>query len=228
MSMTRTHQHKTVLYLDLGPMPQGMVMVGQGAVWVNAFGLTPGSAHAVELAGAYGTTPLGTLTANAVGQASATFTTWQQGWNRLVILDGAPGTAPIAVTSPLSYGYARPLHAVEAGFPVGSLQGYATLVYDPYRQTITITVTASGLTPGPHAAHIHVGSCESQCPVQYMLQDFIADGYGNIDHQTRVVTGVTSLPATGWYLNLHQGNSNDILSNGQPTIFFRPLLCANI
>ena len=32
----------------------------------------------------------------------------------------------------------------------------------------------------------------------------------------------------GWYLNLHQGNSNNILSNGQPTINFRPLLCANI
>lgn len=30
------------------------------------------------------------------------------------------------------------------------------------------------------------------------------------------------------YLNIHQGNSNNILSNGQPTIYFRPLLCANI
>jgi hypothetical protein len=30
------------------------------------------------------------------------------------------------------------------------------------------------------------------------------------------------------YLNIHQGNSRDILRNGQPTIFFRPLLCANI
>jgi hypothetical protein len=47
--------------------------------------------------------------------------------------------------------------------------------------------------------------------------------------QTRTVTGVTTpMPATGWYLNLHQGSSNNILSNGQPTIFFRPLLCANI
>ncbi len=27
---------------------------------------------------------------------------------------------------------------------------------------------------------------------------------------------------------IHQGNSATILSNGQPTIFFRPLLCANI
>jgi hypothetical protein len=32
----------------------------------------------------------------------------------------------------------------------------------------------------------------------------------------------------GWYLNVHQGNSSNILSNGQPAIFFRPLLCANL
>jgi hypothetical protein len=39
---------------------------------------------------------------------------------------------------------------------------------------------------------------------------------------------MTPIPAHGWYLNIHQGNSATILSNGQPTIFFRPLLCANI
>jgi hypothetical protein len=38
----------------------------------------------------------------------------------------------------------------------------------------------------------------------------------------------TADPATGWYLNLHQGNSNNIVANGQPTVNFRPLLCANI
>jgi hypothetical protein len=53
--------------------------------------------------------------------------------------------------------------------------------------------------------------------------------HGNINNETRVVTCVTTpLPATGWYLNVHQGNSNNILSNGQPTIFFQPLLCANL
>ena len=30
------------------------------------------------------------------------------------------------------------------------------------------------------------------------------------------------------HLNIHRGSSATILSNGQPTIFFRPLLCANI
>jgi hypothetical protein len=38
----------------------------------------------------------------------------------------------------------------------------------------------------------------------------------------------TPLPASGLYLNLHQGNNNNILANGSPTISFRPLLCGNI
>ena len=52
---------------------------------------------------------------------------------------------------------------------------------------------------------------------------------GQIANETRTVTGVTSgIPATGWYLNLHEGDSNNILKNGQPSIFFRPLLCQNL
>jgi hypothetical protein len=87
------------------------------------------------------------------------------------------------------------------------------VAYDPAAGTITVTLTASGLTPGAHAAHIHIGSCMSQGPVQYMLMDFTADSGGQIMHEVRTVTGVTTpLPATGWYLNLHQGTSSNILA----------------
>ena len=62
-----------------------------------------------------------------------------------------------------------------------------------------------------------------------MLADLVANRHGRIAHAVRVFTHVTApVPAHGWYLNIHQGNSGDILRNGQPTIFFRPLLCANI
>jgi CHRD domain-containing protein len=135
----------------------------------------------------------------------------------VVVLDEDQTTNVIAETKKVDGGGQYRLHAVEAGFPQGSLR------------TITVTLTASGLAPGAHAVHIHVGSCQSQGPVAYMLMDFNADANGNINHQTRAVTGVTVTELTGgWYLNLHQGNSNNILSNGQPTINFRPLLCANI
>jgi hypothetical protein len=157
--------------------------------------------------------------------------------SRLVILNGTasdPVSAePIAETGPLGTGFATyQLHSVEVGpdgTNYGTPRGRATIVYNPVAQTITVTLNASGLTPGAHAAHIHGGTCMSQGPVQYMLMVFISNRQGQIVNQTRTVTGVTSpVPATGWYLNLHQGNSNDILANGQPTINFRPLLCANI
>ena len=224
---------RQVVHLNLMSMPEGTVSLtttsgGADVVHVTLFGLTPGSSHTVKLHGA----TIGTLTADATGQVSAQFAAGSiPNGARLKVLDGAQGTDVIATTEPLNAGNGGTyqLQAVEAGFPAGSLQGRATLVYDPSAQTITVTLTASGVSPGAHAAHIHIGSCQSQGPVQYMLMDFTADGNGNIDHQTRVVTDVTTpLPATGWYLNLHQGDMNNILSNGQPTIEFRPLLCANI
>jgi len=62
-----------------------------------------------------------------------------------------------------------------------------------------------------------------------MLMDFTANSAGRIVNQVRTVAGVTMpVPAAGWYLNLHHGNSNNILANGQPTVNFRPLLCADL
>ncbi len=228
-----TPAHQTTLTVNLMPMPQGSVIVtpaagGQDVIQVSAFGLTPGSAHTVLLFG----NPIGTLTADGTGQASASFTVGGiPATARVKILDGGPGTSVIAQTAPLTNGDSGPyqLQALEPGFPQGSPQGQATITYDPSAQTITVTLTASGVSPGPHAAHIHIGSCQSQGPVQYMLKDFVANGNGVINHETRTVTGVTSVMLTGgWYLNLHQGDMSNIVSNGQPTISFRPLLCANI
>ena len=116
------------------------------------------------------------------------------------------------------------------GFSYGTPQGHAMVSYQARRRTLTVTVSASGVTPGPHAAHIHLGSCQSQGPVKYMLRDLVANRQGRIVHAVRVFTNVTApIPPSGWYLNIHQGNSGNILfRNGQPTIFFRPLLCADI
>jgi hypothetical protein len=225
------------VHLPLAPMPSGTATVsagtvksagnGQWTITISAFGLTPGSSHTVEFHG----NPVGSVTADGTGQVAATLTVnGVLGGGRVKILDGGPGTDVIARTIVLWPGMGtHPLHARESGFPQGSLAGYATLAYDPAAQTITVTLTASGVSPGAHAAHLHVGSCASQGPVQYMLMDFTADSRGNIVNETRTVSNVTTpLPASGWYLNLHQGNSGNILSNGNPTINFRPLLCADI
>jgi hypothetical protein len=236
----------------LAAMPAGTVSVERGAhghlrAVVNVFGLTPGSSHAVFIGG-----PLGhpvrfpALTANAVGQADATLTSVDSATRvpplaRFVILLGDAGGSPLAAepiaeTGPLP---ARPapgavlaLHAVTFGTDgaaLGQPAGRTTISYNAAAQTLTVTLTASRLNPGPHAAHIHLGSCRSQGPVKYMLADFVADASGDIVNQTRVVAGVTSVPGPGnWYLNLHQGGMSQILANGTPTLSFRPMLCTDI
>ena len=88
-------------------------------------------------------------------------------------------------------------------------------------------ISNQGVIAGYFGSGAH--GCMSQGPVKYMLMDFTANSRGQIVHEVRTVTGVTSpLPATGWYLSLHQGNSNNIVANGQPTVNFRPLLCAGL
>jgi hypothetical protein len=239
---TTTSAHVTMM-----PMPEGKVTLGrdgsgQLTAQINTFGLTPGSAHAVVLQGSGGVlATFSTLTANGIGQANATLTSTYTGsipsGSRVVLRNG-PGTAhpvtvePIAQTAPLSGTGPQTLTAVEVspqGKSFGTPAGTATLSYNAGAQTLTITVNASGLTPGPHAAHVHIGSCQNQGPVAYMLMDLTANSAGNIVNETRTLTGVTTaIPINGWYLNLHQGTSKTILKNGTPTIAFRPLLCANV
>ncbi len=238
---------QATVQVPLTPMPQGTVTVGRdasGAVdaAISASGLTPGSSHTVDLVNGAGgiVASFGRLTANSLGNAQATLDSgyrFTSGPWYVVIRDGTAGdpvsAAPIAETAGYTGGTSTyQLLSVEAGSngkSYGTPQGSAVVSYDPNAQAIAVTVNASGLTPGAHAAHIHLGSCQSQGAVQYMLTDFTADGNGQIVNETRTVTNVTTpLPASGWYLNLHQGNSGSILANGSPTISFRPLLCGNI
>jgi hypothetical protein len=185
-------------------------------------------------------TILNPLTANGTGRASGTLLntpdTKLNAASRIVILNGTDGTPvgnePIARSGEL--GSASPstkltaLEVTPGGKSLGTPAGHAVVDYNPVSKRLSVTITATGLTPGLHAAHVHVGSCASQGGVLYMLMDLKANAHGKIS-QTKVVTGVNApLPATGWYLNLHQGNSNTILNNGMPTIAFRPLLCSNI
>jgi hypothetical protein len=244
------HNGSAVLHLSLRPMPHGVVTLGRWrhrrlTVHADVYGLTPGSSHGVDLLipGRPRPVRFSTLTANSGGRADSTlrsdFTGRVRPGSRLVIRMGVRGAGiaknPIAETGRL-YNPGRRTHrliAVEVGrggASFGPLHGRATVSYSARRQTLTVTVDAGGLTPGPHAAHIHLGSCMSQGPVLYMLKDLVANSRGQIRHAVRVFTKVTTpIPAHGWYLNIHQGNSRDILnSKGQPTIYFRPLLCANI
>ena len=127
--------HKVALNVSLSPMPRGTVTIDNGVVSVTAQGLTPGSAHVVGLLAGGQLTALGTLTADATGDVTgATLSAGSiPGGSRVVILDGDATTSVIAETNGAGGGQLT-LHAVEAGFPEGSLQGRATIVYDPGRK----------------------------------------------------------------------------------------------
>ncbi|HEY3906161.1 MAG TPA: CHRD domain-containing protein [Streptosporangiaceae bacterium] len=235
-------------HLKLHAMPHGSVAFGRDRhhhliVRISVYGLTPGSSHAVDLRipNRLAVIRFSPLTAASSGRALATLASHFAGrWPRasqLVIRLGAGRSrldrTPIAVTRRLPHsGRHHRLIAVEVsrhGVSFGTPHGAARLSYNSRKHTLTVLVHASGLTPGPHAAHIHLGSCQNQGPVKYMLNDLIANRHGIVRQAVSVFTNVTQpIPAQGWYLNIHQGNSRNILHNGQPTIFFRPLLCANI
>ncbi|HUN33272.1 MAG TPA: CHRD domain-containing protein [Trebonia sp.] len=239
---------KVTLRFGLTPMPQGQLVVGAGTVSLSEYGFTPGSSHEVVVKFLGIQIPVGTLTANSGGSASWSFSlsmadaalrqaeahagvhpATSNPAIQVAILNAGQGT-PVIAETPAITGLGRyPVHGVEPGYGVIKA-GNATLVYNPAAGTISVTVNATGLTPGAHAAHIHVGSCQQQGAVAYMLMDFTANSHGVISNETRTVTGVKAVELSGgWYLNLHQGNSNNILNSaGQPTIFFRPLECANI
>lgn len=243
--------------ITLSAMPAGTVAVsrthdGHYQAHVDAFGFTPGSPHLVEIDAPGAAGPVirfGGVNADSHGMVDTTVDSVDTDaklptGSRFVIRLGdntndvnrnAVANEVIARSATLPAvptGRASTLTAVDrttSGTDLGTLSGTATVTYDPTAHTLAVTIDATGLGQGSHAAHIHNGSCQAQGGVRYMLMDYVADARGRVVNQTRTVTGVTSMPAHGtWYLNVHLGDSNSILTGaGQPAPSFRPLLCAN-
>jgi hypothetical protein len=235
----------------LASMPTGKVTVhrtfGRGlGIALDAFGLTPGSAHEVTVSRALCAATAGgrgvhVVHADGSGTLQASFRVPGRRARRVEsvsLLLGSPGASGGGVNPDKVIACANipaPLRGAEQ-VPLKSKLGWATrpsgsftVTYDAPARTLTVDISARGFVPGTaHAAHIHQGTCQAQGGVAYMLPDLVADASGDI-HVTRTVTGVTTPPpATGWYLNIHLGDSNQILSGGNPTLAFQPLLCANI
>jgi len=87
---------------------------------------------------------------------------------------------------------------------------------------LVVTLTASGLEPGStHPAHIHTGSCQEQGAIVHPLQSLVANSAGNAS-STTTVNNVSSIPSSGWYVNVHRG----VYLNSQ--IDFDPIICGNV
>jgi phage tail sheath gpL-like len=71
--------------------------------------------------------------------------------------------------------------------------------------SFTLTVKLTGLVPNSsHISHIHSGKCATPGGVAYALQQLVADAAGG-GTMTTLVRASYSVPASGWYVNIHHG-----------------------
>ena len=100
-------------------------------------------------------------------------------------------------------------------------RGEATLTLAGNKLTVAITLT--GLAPNSrHPVHIHgMGNCSSNSPVIYPLENVVANATGTAN-VTSTVDGVASIPASGWYVNVHNGPALT------PPDQFSPIACGEV
>jgi hypothetical protein len=242
--------------VPLGSQPSGTVALSWDAQTKNVraalqmVGFTPGSSHAMHIHRGSCLTPgdvqvpFPDVTANASGAVDTTVTSSQSAAAGLVggtylNIHLAPGAQ---LGDPTSLGY-TPISCADITSSASTTltmapppqpgqhpQGSASLTYDPAKKTLSVDATASGLVPGSaHAEHIHLGSCAAQGAVKYPLNDLVASPQGTAEVTTVIQKVDQAPPASGWYLNVHLGSASQIQQpNGQPTLYFAPIICGNI
>lgn len=88
--------------------------------------------------------------------------------------------------------------------------------------TLKVELMLGGMAPkSEHMAHIHAGSCASQGSVVYPLTPVKADAEGKAT-VTTIIQNVATIPAQGWYINLH--NSTDLSTQSG----FDPIACGDV
>ena len=101
--------------------------------------------------------------------------------------------------------------------------GSAQLAWNPTNRSLTVDITLLGLAPSSnHPAHIHTGSCTKEGSVLYPLHDVVANQEG-IGTSISTINDVSEgIPATGWYINIHNGPT---MTSDQQSM---PISCGNI
>jgi len=243
ISVTLTAQPSGTVALSWDPQTKNV------SAKLEMVGFTPGSGHAMHIhqgsCAAQGNVvvPFPDVTANEVGAIDTTVTSLQPAPDGLAadtLLNihlapaaqlgdpGSLGFTPISCTD-VDPAASAPLSMAPLPQPGQHPQGSAKLTYDAANKTLSVDVTASGLVAGSdHAEHIHLGSCDSQGAVKYPLNDLVASPTGTAETTTVVQNVDQAPPASGWYLNVHLGSSSQIEENGQPTLYFQPIICGNI
>lgn len=101
--------------------------------------------------------------------------------------------------------------------------GYASLVWNPRTGNLVVTLSLTGLTPdSAHSVSICRGNCASPGQVVYPLHDMLADRHGNAFTTTTISSLATGIPASGWYIAVH--DEPDAARDGR----LAPTYCGNI
>ena len=220
------------------PASQGLT------VKISLVGLAPSSTHPAHIhsgscakqgAVVY---PLQNVVADAHGVGSSTTviknvkTLQPTGW--FLNVHNGPGLSPAdqflpIVCSDLTFSNISPTSSLSVQVPLTAAPGSSasevasgTAHLTLSGSTLTVKLTLTGLQPGTsHAAHIHAGSCESQGAVVHSLNKVVADSSGNYNGTT-TIKNVSSLPGSGWYVNVHY--STDLSTQTG----FNPIACGNV
>lgn len=141
-----------------------------------------------------------------------------------LLLTGCGGTT----SSHASSGTTAPLSSSASNGTIASAilkrmpEGAATISWDQHSQGLTIKITLIGVAPNStHPANIHAGSCEKQGAIVHPLQNVVADAHG-VGASTTVIDKVPTLPASGWYITVHNGPGL------APAEQFLPLVCSGL
>jgi CHRD domain len=100
--------------------------------------------------------------------------------------------------------------------------GTAAISWDPVSKGLTVKISLIGMAPtSTHPANIHAGSCAKPGAMVYPLQNVVADTHG-VGSSTTVIQKVTTLPASEWYIAVHNGPGL------APADQFSPIVCSDL
>jgi len=101
--------------------------------------------------------------------------------------------------------------------------GTATLTWDPQSENLTVTISLVGLAGNStHPDHIHVGDCDDNGSILYPLNNLVANAAGDAQATTVIPEVEGGIPASGWYVNVHNGPT---LATPDEAI---PIACGNV
>jgi hypothetical protein len=154
-----------------------------------------------------------------------------KGW--YLVLYNGPGLSTAAQATPVACGdivnhgtSLRSAQSVQASLTAPAnaanqdVSGTARMSLSDH--TLTVQLAMDGLAPKTeHMVHIHSGTCGSQGAVVYPLTTLVADASGKAV-STTTIQNVITIPATGWYVNVH--NSNDMSTQTG----FDPIACGDV